>query len=268
MWKAGNWCSSAVSPSAWPACKCRDVGGGELGAALEALLEPADRGRPVALEHPVDQAQRVEVLAAQLVARGEAAVAGGGLGVGRDIDLDHPVAVEGAVLARVRGEVGLAQAALVEAALVEDHHATGLQLRQIDLQGGGVEGHQHVGTVAHGVDVPGAEIDLEGRDAEGRADRCADLGREVGEGLEVVAGQCRRQGELRAGQLHAVAAVTREADDGGFELAPDQRHVVDQIHGESLSLNGLRRQACRRARAEPPAYFTLLEKRCRVSYIA
>ena len=52
------------------------------GLVLEALLEPADGGRAVALEHPVDQPERVEVLAAQLLARGQAGVAGRGLGVG------------------------------------------------------------------------------------------------------------------------------------------------------------------------------------------
>ena len=158
--------------------------------------------------------------------------AGRGLGVGRDVDRDHPVAVERAVLARIGGEAGLPQAALVEAALVEDHHAAGLELAQVDLQRGGVERHQHVGAVADGVDAPGAEIDLEGRDAEGGADRRADLGREIGEGLEVVAGQGGRQGELRAGELHAVAAVAGEAHHGRVRAraGPDRR-VVDQIHG-------------------------------------
>ena len=133
---------------------------------------------------------------------------------------DHAVAVERAVLARIGGEAGLAQAALVEAAAVQDHHAAGLSSLQVDLEGRGVERHQHVGAVADGVDAAGAEIDLEGRDAEGGADGCPDLGREVGEGLEVVAGECRRQGELGAGELHAVAAVAGEAHHGGLQLAP------------------------------------------------
>ena len=42
--------------------------------------------------------------------------------------------------------------------------------------------------------------------------RRADLGREIGEGGEVVAGERGRQGELSAGQLHAVAAVPGEAN--------------------------------------------------------
>ena len=107
--------------------------------------------------------------------------------------------------------------------LVEDHDAAGLELAQVDLQRRGVERHQHVGAVAHGVDAPGAEIDLEGRDAEGGADGGADLGREVREGLEVVAGQGGGQGELGAGELHAVAAVAGEAHHGGFQLAPAAR---------------------------------------------
>ena len=75
---------------------------------------------------------------------------------------------------------------------------------------------QHVGLVAGGLDRGRAEIDLEGGDAEGRALRRADLGREIGEGREVVAGERGRQGELAAGQLHAVAAVAGEADDDRF----------------------------------------------------
>ena len=78
---------------------------------------------------------------------------------------------------------------------------------------------QHVGLVAGGLDRGRAEIDLEGRDAEGRALRRADLGGEIGEGREVVAGKRGRQRELPAGQLHAVAAVAGEADDDGFAAA-------------------------------------------------
>ena len=61
-----------------------------------------------------------------------------------------------------------------------------------------------------------AEIDLEGGDAERRALRRADFGGEIGEGRKVVAGERGRQGELAAGQLHAVAAVAGEADDHRF----------------------------------------------------
>ena len=77
---------------------------------------------------------------------------------------------------------------------------------------------QHVGAVAHRVDPPGAEIDLKGGHAEGRADRGTDFGGEVREGLQSVAGQRGRHGELRAGELDAVAAVTGKAHDGRLDL--------------------------------------------------
>src|SRR5690606_26950111 len=72
------------------------------------------------------------------------------------------------------------------------------------------------GRVARGVDLRRAEVDLEGRDAEQRALRRADFGGKVGESREVVPGQGGGQGELSAGELHAVAAVTGEADDNRF----------------------------------------------------
>ena len=87
----------------------------------------------------------------------------------------------------------------------------------VDLQRRRVHRDQHVGLVAGGLDRGRAEIDLEGGDAERRALRRADFGREIGEGGEVVAGQRGRQGELAAGQLHAVAAVAGKADDDRFQ---------------------------------------------------
>ena len=45
----------------------------------------------------------------------------------------------------------------------------------------------------------------------------ADFGREVGERRDVVAHQGRRVGELRAGQLHAVARVAAEPNCGFLE---------------------------------------------------
>ena len=52
-----------------------------------------------------------------------------------------------------------------------------------------------------------------------RAARGANLGREVGKRGDVVADQGRRVGELRAGQLHAVARVAAKAHGGGVQLA-------------------------------------------------
>ena len=46
--------------------------------------------------------------------------------------------------------------------------------------------------------------------------RSPDFRREIGEGREVVSGECGRERELAAGQLHSIAAVAGKADDNGF----------------------------------------------------
>ena len=124
---------------------------------------------------------------------------------------------EAAVLERVGVIAGLGEVARGEFALVGDDQPAFAQVADVGLQRRRVHRDQHVGLVAGGVDRARAEIDLEGGDAEGRALRRADFGREIGEGGEVVAGQRGRQGELPAGQLHAVAAVAGKADDDRFQ---------------------------------------------------
>ena len=58
-------------------------------------------------------------------------------------------------------------------------------------------------------------MNLERRDAVGRARGGTDLGRVVGEGREVVAGERRLDHETAARHLHPVARVTGEPDDHG-----------------------------------------------------
>src|SRR5690606_17919417 len=72
------------------------------------------------------------------------------------------------------------------------------------------------GSIAGRVDLGRAEVDLERRNSEQGALRRADLGGKVRESGEVVARQSGGQGELPAGELHAVAAVTGKADDNRF----------------------------------------------------
>ncbi len=79
-------------------------------------------------------------------------------------------------------------------------------------QRGRVECDEHVGLVGGGPDVLGREVDLVAGDARQGADRGADLGGEIREGREIVAGQCRRLGELGAGELHTVARIACETD--------------------------------------------------------
>ena len=69
------------------------------------------------------------------------------------------------------------------------------------------------------------EVDLEAGDAREGAGGGADLGREVGEGGEIVAEQGRLAREAVARELHPVARVAREADDHAVELLDGFRHA-------------------------------------------
>ena len=190
---------------------------GELG------LQPVDDRLAVAVEHPQRQPQRPHVLAAQrfLVAqperlhRVERQLA--------DVERQQLPSGEAAVGQRVGGVFGLVEVALAELAFVGDDEAAGLQRLDIHLKTGGVHRDQHVGLVAGGLDLGRTEIDLEGADPEQRALRRADLGREVREGRQVVAGERGGQGELAAGQLHAVAAVAGEAHDDRLRVGVRRR---------------------------------------------
>ena len=124
--------------------------------------------------------------------------------------------VEAAVLKGVLVVSRLGEVARRKLAFVRDDQAALAQRLDIGLQRRRVHCDEHVGLVARRLDRGRAEVDLEGRDSEGRALRRADFSREVGEGREIVPGECGRERELSAGQLHAVAAVSGEADHDGF----------------------------------------------------
>jgi hypothetical protein len=59
-------------------------------------------------------------------------------------------------------------------------------------------------------------VDLERRHAERRPHGCPDFGGVIGERREVEAGKGRLHGELRTGQLHAVAGITGKTDHHGL----------------------------------------------------
>ena len=63
-----------------------------------------------------------------------------------------------------------------------------------------------------------AEIDLECRHPEQRANRRANFSGKIGEGRKIVARQRRGQRELTAGQLHPVAAIACKANDNSLAL--------------------------------------------------
>ena len=170
-----------------------DIGLGELGRLGELGLEPVDDRLAVAVEHPQREAKRPHVLAAQRFLVAEAERLHGVERQLRDVEVDDLPFGEAAVLERVLLVAGLGEVARRELALVGDDQPALAQLHRRSLQRGGVHRDQHVGLVAGGFDRGRAEIDLEGGDAEGRALRRADFGREIGESREVVAGERGRQ---------------------------------------------------------------------------
>ena len=92
------------------------------------------------------------------------------------------------------------------------------QVGDVRLQRRRVHRDEDVRRVARREDVVVGEVELEAGDARQRAGGRADLGGEVGQRRDVVAEQRGLGRELRAGELHAVAGVAREADDDLGEL--------------------------------------------------
>ncbi len=195
-----------------------DIGFGEFGRLGELGLQPLDDWRARAVEHPERETQRPHILAAQRLLVTEAEGLHGIHGELRDVERHQLPAAEAAVGQRM-GALRIAclgQVAGGELALVGDDQAARLERLDIHLERCRVHRDEHVGLVAGRLDRGRSEVDLERRDAEGRALRRADLGGEIGKCGEVVAGQGRRQGELATRQLHTVAGVAREADDDRF----------------------------------------------------
>ena len=191
----------------------RDVGVRQHRVLGELGLQPVNQRGAVAVEHPQRQTQRPHVLAADrlLVAKPERLDrVDGELG---DVERQQLVARQAAVFQRVGSVAGLGEVAGVELAAVGDDHAALAQRAEVNLERRRVHRHQHVDLVARGLDVARAEVDLEGRHTEQGAGGRPDFGREVREGREIVAGQRGGQGELPAGQLHAVAGVACETND-------------------------------------------------------
>jgi hypothetical protein len=191
----------------------RHVGVAERRVAAEPAPDPCLHGFEFPAEHPQEQAERPEILAAAPLRLAQTERFHGleveVVDVGRD-DLEL---VERAILARVVLIPGFREAPRREAVVVEDDQRAGLQHRQAHLERSGIEGHEDVRCIARGRDRLATEIDLVSRHAEGRAGRRPDLRRVVREGREVPSGERRRDRELRAHELYAVAGVAGEPHD-------------------------------------------------------
>src|SRR5271154_6446132 len=81
----------------------------------------------------------------------------------------------------------LTQIVFLEVVEVDDQDAVGLEVREIHFQRGGIHSDENVDGVTGGVHVVGGEVDLESADTRQSSGRGANLGREVGEGGQIVA---------------------------------------------------------------------------------
>ena len=204
-----------------------DVRRGDLGAPRAELRVQEVHGRidrtPIEPRH---QSEREHVLRALRLARGHAfdvlQRTDGQAGQRNRVNLEL---VERAVLERVRRVTGLLQIAVVERVRVDDQRPTFRQVLDVRLECRGVHRDEHVRGVTRRQDVVVCKVELEARDARQRAGRRPDLGREVRQRRDVVPEQRRLGGELRAGELHAVARIAREADDDLGELLDRLGHV-------------------------------------------
>ena len=184
----------------------------------QASIDPGfDRGK-IAIEHPQQHAEGIEVLAAATLGLAEAELPHGLVVEVADIGRDYLEVVEGSVLARIRGIAGFRQVAGGKRIAVEDDEGAPIEQRQADLERRRVERYQDLRGVTGGRNRTAAEVYLVGRDTECRSRGGPDFGRVVRKGREIGARQRRGDRELRSHQLDAVARVAREADDNGVYL--------------------------------------------------
>ena len=215
-------------------------------------LDPADGRLDGAGVEPADQAEGEEVLGALGVPGLDPGLLGHLGGDRGHRDLVDGVGGQRSVGQRTGLVAGLGQVPLLEGVDVDDDGGPLGQRIEIGLEGGGVHGHQHVGGVARGGDVVVGDVDLERRHPGQGPGRGPDLGREVGEGGQVVPEQGRGGGEAVAGQLHAVAGVAGEPDDDAVEQLGGLR--VGRGVGHHAPL-----RADRAALQSPDSYSALLD---------
>src|SRR5207245_4715276 len=94
-----------------------------------------------------------------------------------------------------------------------------LEIGEVDLEGRRVHGDERVRLVAGREHLVRRELDLVPGNARGGARRRANFRREIRKRRQVVAVERRLAGELRAGELHAVAGVAGKPDDGLIQVA-------------------------------------------------
>ena len=176
------------------------------------LLNVIERGLHRPAIEPIDQAQGKHVFAPVAVTRAQPRVlCRRGVHL-IDGDAHQAQALERAVVERVGRIAGFLEVAGGEGIFIGDDDAAAFDVAHIGAERGRIHRDQHIHLVAGCENLGAGKMDLIPAHAGERAGRGADLGRKVGERADVVADHRRRIGELRARQLHAVAAVTGKPD--------------------------------------------------------
>ena len=222
-----------------PGIKRGNVGLSQGRVLPEFVVEPVDQRRAVAVEHPQRQAQRPHVLAAQRVFVAEPERFDRLNRQRTDIEGQYLPLGEAAILDRADLVLGLFEVALGELTRISDDQPARLERADIGLERRRVHRHQHVRSIASRIDRGRSEVDLERRDAEQRALRRADFRWKVREGGKIIARQRAREGKLPARQLHAVARISRKADDYGFWVICGGCICFGQLRCHLSSLVGL-----------------------------
>ncbi len=134
------------------------------------------------------------------------------------LDGEEPELVQRMVFEGIGSHLRLAQIGFLKAVGIDDEDAVGFQVGYIDLQRRGIHGNQDIHSVPRRVHVIGGKMKLIAAYARQRSGRSANLRGEVRKCSDIIAIQRHRIGELAAGDLHAVAGVSGEADDGLIDL--------------------------------------------------
>ena len=135
----------------------------------------------------------------------------------RQLDGKQAISVERMIFERVRCHLRLAQIRFAEIIEVDDENAVGLQVGEVHLQRRGIHGDESVDAVARRIDVARRKMDLEAADAGKCSRRSANFSREIRKRGEIVAVERDSIGELASGDLHSIAGIAAEPDDGLFK---------------------------------------------------
>jgi hypothetical protein len=192
--------------------------GGDIGIAYcrmigHAPLDPGLDRCEFAIEHPEQQAERPEVLAAATFGFAESKRFDRLQVEVSDIGLDQLEVIERIAVSRVLVVARLRQISRSKAVAVENDQRARFQHRQADLERCRVERDKHIRCVTGCRYRLASQVDLVGGYAKSRSGRCTDFGRIVRERREVAPRERRRDRELRSHELYSVSGVAGKAHD-------------------------------------------------------